>query len=237
MTGCRQGFFSWVLVVGFSQVFVDVTAQQFREMVSVFFCTTNKRENSGAGIIQDASAFAQGGGPLFERAFVFSNDLFCTTENATWDIVDVEIHWKCGQRNINVQSVQRVDKFRVAIGPIAAASVGSGVSALNLRHSIALTPLFNQQPTVNVFSVEPGLKELNNGDQINSFSINRKNGFQRADDLPDIDLWRFPEWFYILGGKQQVLHIAVIYIQLEFLNGFLLLSINMVSIFFRNKVS
>ncbi|MNI40250.1 hypothetical protein D3C73_944660 [compost metagenome] len=132
MTGCRQGFFSWVLVVGFSQVLIDVTAQQFREMVSVFFCTANKRENSGTGIIQDASAFAQGDGPLFERAFVFSNDLFCTTENATRNIVDVEIHWKCGQRNINVQSFQRVDKFRVTIGLIATTSVGSGVRALNM---------------------------------------------------------------------------------------------------------
>ena len=43
--------------------------------------------------------------------------------------------------------------------------------------------------------------------------------------------------FQLHPYKQQVLHIAVIHIQLEFLNGFLLFSINMVSIFFRNKVS
>ena len=78
---------------------------------------------------------------------------------------------------------------------------------------------------------------MNDGREIHSFTINRENSFQRADNFPDIDLWRFSEWFHILGGKQQVLHVAVIHIQLEFLNGFLLLSINMVSIFIRNKLS
>ena len=130
-----------------------------------------------------------------------------------------------------------MDKFRVTIGLIATTSVGSGIRTLNLRHTIALTPLFNQQPTVNVFSIEPSFKEMNDRREIYSFAINRENSFQRADNFPDIDLRRFPEWFYILGSKQQILHVAVIHIQLKFLNGFLLCSINMVSIFIRNKLS
>ena len=132
-------------------------------MVNVLCGATDKCENCSARIVQNASALTQGYRPFLKRTLFFGDDLFCPAVDPTRNVVDIEIHWQGGQCNLNVERIQCVDVIGIAIGLIPTASVGSCIRALNLRNAIAFLPFFNQQTAINMFCIEPGLKEMDDG--------------------------------------------------------------------------
>ena len=128
--------------------------------------------------------------------------------------MDVEIHWQSSQRNFNVQRVQRVDKVRITIGLIAAASVGFNVGALNQRHAVAFLPFFGQQAAVDVLSGRPGFHELNNLIQFTALVL-RENGLNCGGQLPQGRHVESLNLRRVFGCQQQVLDVGVIRVHFQ----------------------
>ena len=83
---------------------------------------------------------------------------------------------------------------------------------------------------------EPRFEKLDDDRQLSAFSINREDGFQCIDHFPYIGIMCFLEALNIFGGQNHVLHVAVVHIQFELKNGFLLLFIDVVEILFVSDV-
>lgn len=56
------------------------------------------------------------------------------------EIVDIEIHWHCGQGYFHIERIKGMGVVRVAIGFITAASISSCISFQNRRNAVTGSP-------------------------------------------------------------------------------------------------
>ena len=107
---------------------------------------------------------------------------------------------------------------------------------MNINDAVTGGPFARQDATVDVISVEPDPDEPHNKRQFSPFPFDREDGFQSGYNPGDVNLSSILEKLHVFSSKQQVLDVAVIHIQLESLNNFLLLSIDVINVFIRDEL-
>ena len=203
-----------------------------RCQVDVLRRDAHQVEDGCAVDCQNARLVTEDFAPRFPWFFFGRDNLFCATQNTGRDFKVVKIHRKQGAGDLQIEGIQGVMRAFAAVSYISTIGIGACVSALYVADAVAGDPFARQDPAVNVLGAEPRFEELDDDRQLCAFSINWEDGFHSTDHFPDVGLMCFLEAINIFGGQNKVLHVAVVHIQFELQNSFLLLFIDVVEILF-----